>query len=86
MMLNWRSGLLLVFLCLSLTPLNGCARSVAKPIMVESKPPQVLLVETPMPNEPDFSGATNIDLWNYALDLRSRLLECNRGKTQARAE
>jgi len=34
--------------------------------------------EVPVPDEPQSEKMMNIDLYEYSLDLRERLLECNK--------
>lgn len=84
MIRNCLNGLLLIFLLISSSSLVGCGKKeVSVPVVVESRTPYLFLMETPFPDEPDFVAATNADLWNYALELRARLDECNEGKRKA---
>ena len=77
----WGNGLVLLTLLASLT---GCAAPppVVKTEWVVAPAPVAVLAPTPIP---DYTGASNGDLEDYAHELISRLRECSADKRAALA-
>jgi hypothetical protein len=72
-------GVLRLLILTSLLLSSGCGKSESiTPVIVESSIPAVLTTEVPVPEEPVSPTTTNLDIYEYALDVRGRLLECNK--------
>lgn len=72
-------GLLSAFLTLSLT---GCGYQQTKIVIHRDLPPDLLLIDTPIPAA---EGRRNGDLMNWANSLRCALVQANADKAAIRA-